>query len=226
MALPLDIDTQVRERFTALIEEGQRLTKASRSAEYPPDYTEAFYGMKASFLNLLAFLGVKGDHVSKTIDYIDKLIDGPDIVLGYIVGFKNDYEAGILTNLTQLIEANIASDYLGQAEQLLGEGQPGSFDHVPAAVLLGAILEDALRRLCARQTPLIDVNKPNGEAKTLGPLIDDLRKADVYNNLMADQLRTWSKIRNAAAHGKFDEFTRAQVDMFLPGLRDFLTRYL
>ncbi len=38
-------------------------------------------------------------------------------------------------------EAEIAADYMGQAEELLNEGSSGKYDHVPAAVLAGAVLE-------------------------------------------------------------------------------------
>ena len=89
-----------------------------------------------------------------------------------------------------------------QAEALLGEGIEGQYDHVPAAVLCGAILEDALRRLCQKQTPPIATAKPDGRKKTMEPqkLIQDLRKAEAFNKLVANQLRSWAKIRNYAAH--------------------------
>lgn len=70
---------------------------------------------------------------------------------------------------------------MGQAEQLLGEGVAGQYDQVPAAVLAGAVLKDALRRLCQRQAPSIDTLKPNGDKKTLDPLIADLQKANLFN---------------------------------------------
>lgn len=41
--------------------------------------------------------------------------------------------------------------------------------YVPAAVLAGAVLEDALRRLCQRQSPLISTVKLDGDLKTLDP---------------------------------------------------------
>lgn len=132
----------------------------------------------------------------------------------------------MLEDLTEMIEANVAADYLGQAEQLLAEGQPGKFDHVPAAVLAGAILEDALRRLCQRQTPPIPTTKSDGSPKTLDPLIADLQKANVYNKMKGDQLRSWAKIRNYAAHGEFNQFTRQDVEQMLTGVKDFLANYL
>ena len=53
------------------------------------------------------------------------------------------------------------------------------------------------------------------------PLIQDLRKAEAFNKLVANQLRSWAKIRNYAAHGEFDECRRENVDLMLSGVRDF-----
>ncbi len=52
---------------------------------------------------------------------------------------------------------------MGQAEQLLDEGQSGKYDHVPAAVLSGAVLEKALRTLCGKQVPPIATVNSKGE---------------------------------------------------------------
>jgi hypothetical protein len=124
------------------------------------------------------------------------------------------------------IEAAIAADYMGQAEQLLSEGQSGKFDHVPAAVLAGAVLEKALRTLCGQQLPSIPVVTSKGEPKTLNPLIDDLKKAGVFNELRAKQLRAWADIRNKAAHGEFDQFHKADVEQMIKGISNFLADYL
>jgi hypothetical protein len=48
--------------------------------------------------------------------------------------------------------------------------------------------------------------KPDGDPKTSNPLIDDLKKAGVFNELKARQLRAWADIHNKAAHGEFGQF--------------------
>src|SRR5258708_40151249 len=111
-------------------------------------------------------------------------------IVGILQGLKDDYEYGMLDDLSQMIEANIASDYMGQAEQLLGEGIPGQYDHIPAAVLGGAVLEDALHRLGHRQTPPMALVNANRDPKTLDPLITDLQKANVFNKAKTDMLKS------------------------------------
>ena len=143
------------------------------------------------------------------------------------VGFPSSgLEKGFLDDFLQKVEAEVAADYMGQAEGLLKEGQTGAFDHVQAAVLSGAVLEKALRTLCDRQQPQISITNANGENKTLNPLIDDLKKAGAFNELKAKQLRAWADIRNKAAHGEFNQFTKADVEQMLAGIANFLADYL
>lgn len=246
MALPPEMDQLIRKRFESLVAEGEQLiekaeadVKQSSPRGIPSGLTRdkvvltgsGFDALKTKFLSLLQLLadGAASRHINTTITDVRQLTNTPagvNSLVGMIQGLKDDYENGMLINLVEVIEANVAADYLGQAEQLLKEGQPGKFDHVPAAVLLGAILEDALRRLCTRQTPSISVLKPNGEPKTLNPLIDDLKKANVFNELKAKQLRAWTDIRNQAAHGEFTQFSRQDVDQMLIGIQTFLGDYV
>lgn len=150
----------------------------------------------------------------------------PPTQVGLLKAIRNDFEHGFLDDLSEQIEAEIASDYMGQAEQLLAEGQSGKFDHVPAAVLTGAVLENALRKLCQRQSPSILTHKPNGQPLTLGPLIEALKKANAIKQTEAAQLMSWAQIRNKAAHGEFDQFHRGQVESMVRGVEDFLARHL
>jgi hypothetical protein len=146
--------------------------------------------------------------------------------ISVLKGIKNDLEEGFLDDLFSRIEAQIAADYMGQAQHLLSEGSSGKFDHVPAAVLTGAVLEKALRTVCERQEPPVPTVTASGELKTLNPLIDDLKKAGVFNELKAKQLRSWADIRNRAAHGEFDEFKRSDVEQMIQGITNFLADYL
>jgi hypothetical protein len=146
--------------------------------------------------------------------------------LGILEALRDDLEKGFLDNFVLKMEAELAADYMGQAEGLLKEGQSGKFDHVPAAVLSGAVLEKALRTLCERQQPPIPTTNANGDHKTLNPLIDDLKKAGVFNELKAKQLRAWADIRNKAAHGEFAQFAKTDVEQMLNGVANFLADYL
>lgn len=147
-------------------------------------------------------------------------------IISYLKAVKSDFESGMLDDLSLQIEAEIAGDYLSQAQQLLSEGGTGSYDHVPAAVLSGAVLEKSLRTLCDQQNPQISHLSSSGNPKTLDPLITDLKQAGVFNENKAKQLRAWAGIRNAAAHGRFSDFNRNDVETMLLGVQNFLADYL
>jgi hypothetical protein len=133
-------------------------------------------------------------------------------------GLKRNFEDGLFDSVPLRIERSIVSDYMGQAEALLQEGHAGQYDHFPAAVLAGAVLERWLRSLCERTDPPISLTKDSGDPKTLNPLIDDLKRAGAITETRAKQLRAYAAIRNHAAHGEFDQFNRGDVEQMIAGV--------
>jgi len=243
MPFPPALDQAIRNRFSDLITEGGTLRSALANVA-PADrdsdgrqqhvvllmgeavpLVTAFQSYRARAVNLIDYVGAS----PKFADEVRQGVASPSHVgkiVGILHGLADDYAKGFLDSVLRRAEAEVAADYLGQAEGLLKEGQPGKYDHVPAAVLLGAILEQALRTLCARQTPPVPTTKANGEKLMLNALIDDLKKAGVYNELKAKQLRAWADIRNAAAHGEFAKFSRGDVDGMQQGVASFLADQL
>jgi len=209
----------------ALEEEGIKLNNIPWSEGKYYHYNTIFSSVRTSTHNLLGLI----DKSEELGDRINSLVaDSSHIneLKGILLSFKDDINAGLLSNIGSIIEANISGDYLTQAEELLMVGKTGNYDHVPAAVLTGAILEDALRRLCLRQIPPINTRKPNGKNKMLNSLIDDLKKGGLFNELKAKQLRAWTDIRNAAAHGEFGKFNRKDTEEMLKGVQNFLADYM
>ena len=66
----------------------------------------------------------------------------------------------------------------------------------------------------------------DGDKKTLNPLIDDLKKGGLLNEAKAKQLRAWAAIRNHAAHGEFDQFSRKDVEQMIQSIKSFLADYV
>ena len=146
--------------------------------------------------------------------------------VAFLRAIREDFAEGFLDDLGAEIEAEVAADYMGQAEQLLQEGQTGKYDHVLAAVLAGAVLEKGLRTLCGKQTAPVPTAGADGKPLMLNALIDTLKKAGAFNELVAKQLRAWADIRNKAAHGEFDQFKRDDVELMLKGVNSFLAEHL
>ena len=164
-----------------------------------------------------------------TVDGFQKLKNNKDQLefgISFLKSIREDLENGFLDDLSLEIEAELSSDYMGQAGLLLKEGVTGKHDHVPAAVLAGAVLEKALKTLCAQLTPPEPTKKDNEKPLMLNALIDSLKKRGVFNEIVAKQLRTWASIRNSAAHGEFEEFNKIQVESMVAGIESFLVQYL
>lgn len=149
-----------------------------------------------------------------------------DSGLATLRALKDDFEKGFLDDISEQIKAELTADYMIQAEELIEEGKTSKYNHVPAAVLAGTVLEKTLRELCDRQRPPIPTVKTNGEHKTMAPLIDELKKAGLYNETRATQLRHFAAIRNHAAHGRFDQFNVADVKAMIEGVNRFLSEYM
>ena len=50
----------------------------------------------------------------------------------------------------------------------------------------------------------------------------ELVKASAYDNLQQKAVSSWQAIRNAAAHGEYDKYTREQVLNMISSVRDFI----
>jgi hypothetical protein len=114
-----------------------------------------------------------------------------------LLAAKEDYEGGYLNELRLLVQADLFDSELEQASELLASG------YVPAAaVTAGVVLEAGLREMCVdRALPIGNLNKMNA----------DLAKAGVYNKLVQKQITALADIRNSAAHGQSDQFSKDDV---------------
>jgi len=245
MTLPPDVFKKYLDRFDELIQEGERIYKVIKyvsngffmdPVQGTRDITQKeledkqkLEGWHLNYLSLLDQIIPPRSVHRKLLDETQTLSYPPDYLntrISHLKGLKDDFQKGYLGDLGLEIESAIAADYMGQAEQLLAEGQSGKYDYVPAAVLAGAVLEKSLRTLCDKQSPSISTVNNNGKPLTLTPLIDVLKKNNVFNELTAKQLRAWADIRNSAAHGQFDEFNRSQVDLMIQGINHFLATHM
>lgn len=245
MALPEKLQAKYLERFDSLIQEGVAIVASHRIESHVVhrDHSfigprsiekkvrkydeDAFFEWRSKCTTLLENLTRQGSVHTVWVDRFSKMhIDLITQALGHLRAMKKDFEEGFLDNLLIEVEAEVAGDYMGQAEQLLEEGQSGKYDHIPAAVLVGAVLEKSLRTLCSEQAQPIPTDKPDGKPKRLNSLIDDLKKAGLYTETQAKLLRSWAAIRNHAAHGEFDKFTKSDVELMISGVTNFLGTYL
>lgn len=142
------------------------------------------------------------------------------IGIGILRAARDDIQNGWFFTTRGLISAEVFSDFLSMADHLLDEGYKD-----PAAVMAGSVLEEHLRQLCNAHE--IDVETDNDgkmSPKKADRLNSELTKAGAYNKLDQKQITSWLDLRNKAAHGHYDEYSKEQVALMLQGVTDFMTR--
>jgi hypothetical protein len=141
---------------------------------------------------------------------------------GAIKGLRHAVAAGYLTSVEELIHADLFSDFLEMAEHLLEQGYKD-----PAAVLIGGVLEEHLRKLAQKTGIDIEFTDSSGRQrpKKADGLNADLANNGVYSKLDLKNVTAWLDLRNKAAHGKYLDYTQEQVVLLLQSVRDFVTRY-
>ena len=140
-------------------------------------------------------------------------------MLGVVTAIKHDIDNGLLINFKTLIQADIFADFLEMGEYLLNGGYKDA-----AAVIIGSVLEDGLRKLAEKNK--ISITNDYGKALTIEPLNNELAKKEVYSKLIQKQITSWAHIRNKAAHGEFNEYNKEQVHMMLLFVQSFTSDYL
>jgi hypothetical protein len=125
---------------------------------------------------------------------------------------KEDFEGGYLISFRNLVQAEVFTNELEQAEELLKSGYATA-----AAVIAGVVLETTLRDLCTTHEL---------EHGSLNKMNDDLAKAGAYNASQKKRITALAAIRNSAAHGKPEEFTAADVKGMIDDVERFLATTL
>jgi len=134
---------------------------------------------------------------------------------GIIQAAMNDYRQGYVADNALLVSAEVFSDLLVQAEALLDHDYKDA-----AAVIVRAVLENGLRRI--GNSAGVEI-----EAKdTISQLNEKLYKAKVCSLLQQKEVTAKAQIGNDAAHGRFDQYHKGDVQSFLAYLRRFLAEQL
>lgn len=139
---------------------------------------------------------------------------------GIINSIRTEIEKDWLSTFKGLLSAEIFSDFLDMAEYLLEQDYKDA-----AAVIIGSTLEEHLKQLSRKYNIPVE-NEKNGKLipKKADTLNNELVTASVYNLLDKKNVTAWLDLRNKAAHGKYDEYSKEQVENMLRGIMDFLSR--
>ncbi|MCB4791851.1 MAG: hypothetical protein LHV68_08185 [Elusimicrobia bacterium] len=148
--------------------------------------------------------------------YRSQIEFSPAFIVGALKALRADYEAGYLKTVETIVQGDIFTDFLEMSQYLIDNSYKD-----PAAVIVGAVLEEKLRLLCSTNNiPTTQNDKPI-KADTMNA---ELYKANAYSKLDQKSITSWLDLRNKAAHGCFNEYTLEQVKIMYQGIQDFILR--
>jgi hypothetical protein len=196
-----------------------RNTKAFAST----DDVIAFHAMMVSTLRRLAppgstyFKSLAGHEELLSKRGIMEISQDLPTLVGLLTALRNEYANGYLQSVIELVYADVFSDFLEMARYLLEQDYKD-----PAAVVIGSVLESHLHNLCHKHG--LAITYSNGQPRNADTLNADLKGAGAYDKGEQKTVTTWLDLRNKAAHGKYNEYTKEQVALLLENVRTFLQK--
>ncbi|MDE3041144.1 MAG: DUF4145 domain-containing protein [Nitrospirota bacterium] len=125
---------------------------------------------------------------------------------------REDYEGGYLFNVRALVKAEVLTDALSQANELLATGYKD-----PACILARVALETTLKELSGKHgVPLGTLDRMNSE----------LCKAGAYNMAKQKQITAWADIGNKAAHGDWKSYSDSDARAMVQGVETIVADLL
>lgn len=226
----MSFSAKVEKRFEELIQEGEKIKATKRTfgsssprvVVIPETYVDeerARQWAMSALAILKSALGEDNDNYQQVKTNLDlcALYRNFCIMQASVKAAREDLQGGHFFEAKTLLEAEVFSDLLEQAEELQKAGYKDA-----AAVLAGGVLERHLRSLCAHRG--IALVKSNGKHKMINDMNDELSKAGAYNALMKKKVTVWADLRNNAAHGNTTAYTASDVEAFLRDVSDFCAR--
>jgi hypothetical protein len=219
----MKIDSLLK-RVAELLEFGQRVLGTTNQYSDRSKYVDSglFAGFRTTSLSFFkSTFGAEHPYYEE----FNELVKSPDPYstnkgIGILSAAKDEIQGGWLISVKGLLSAEIFSDFLDMASYLLSEDYKD-----PAAVMIGSILEEHLRQLCTKNGITIEVTKDGKPIpKKADALNSELASKNIYSKLDQKNVTAWLDLRNKAAHGKYVEYTKEQVNLMYQAVTEFMTR--
>lgn len=201
-------------RIDQLLEKAQAVLQTKKVDEFYTEYIDAikFSEWKSGTESFIASLLGKEHIYYQNFKKVKERYSGDvNVGIGILQAIREEVEAGYLTDVKLLISAEIFTDFLEMALHLLEAGYKD-----PAASLIGAVLEDGLRRISEKHGLTV---RSKEDISSLNKKIAD---KSIINRLVQKKIQVWADIRNNADHGKFNEYKIGDVQDMQRGVSQFL----
>ncbi len=213
----MKITERIRTKVKKLLAEAPQLYM--RASEFDGMYArrEAWVASACQLVQLLAPNPVSPyrTQVSSTlINHIGMADNRVDNIAAILHQLVLDVDDGLLDPIESQARSVVFGDFLDHASYYLHGGH-----HASAGVIAGVVFEDTVRRLCER-------NNISQRDVKLDLLISELRKADVFTDVLAARARSAASVRTKATHAQWDEFSAADVQATLHLTRELVNDFL
>lgn len=216
------INDKLVKRFDELLSQADDVEKTKRLESNSSGYREyidhgIYLAWKSKARNLLVLAcGENSEHYKAFIKNETGLYSTNVEILHELKhlmeGAKEDYAGGYCSSARTMIQAEVFDSELDQAMELLTNGY-----YPAAAVIAGVVLETTIRQMCD------DEGIAHGK---LDKMNSDLVKAGRYNLLVQKQVTALADLRNKAAHGHNDQFSKADVKDMIDQISRFVAERL
>ena len=137
---------------------------------------------------------------------------------GALKSLREEYANDFLGGFNEMLDAEIFTDILEQAEYLLSQ------DYVIAsAVIAGVALESHLIKLAEKN--LIAITKDDGGYINAEFLNGELRKKEIIDKTINKSITGWLGLRNDAAHPDTKDINEGLIEPMIAGIRVFIQQY-
>lgn len=131
---------------------------------------------------------------------------------------KHDYSNNFLNSFNEMIDADIFTDILEQAEYLLSQSYFRA-----SAVVAGVALESHLRKLAEKNQ--IPITSDDGKYVKADSLNGNLLKSQIIDKTMNKSITGWLGLRNDAAHPDAKQGDEGMIKLMIDGIKLFIEKY-
>ena len=139
-------------------------------------------------------------------------------LFGILDSLKDDYANDFLNSFNEMIDADIFTDILEQAEYLLSQSYFRA-----SAVVAGVALESHLRKLAEKNQ--IPITSDDGKYVKADSLNGNLLKNQIIDKTMNKSITGWLGLRNDAAHPDPKQIDEGMIKLMIDGIKLFIEKY-
>jgi hypothetical protein len=206
--MEIDLSKQFIEQLDKILEEALKIARGCHDAELRRASDKDKQKIITLSIAAIERAAGSGSTYAKQAKFIMDKYQGAfhqvEPIVGVIDALRQDIAAGHVESLTELLHGELFGDFLEMAQHLLDKAYKDA-----AAVIAGSSLEAHLKQLCQKNDIDTEITISSRiEPKKADLINSELTKSEAYTKLDQKNITAWLDLRNKAAHGKYEEYTK------------------